>query len=45
MVMVEDESNNYDASTLRTVSIEYKRILKNTQIFSKLHRIGGNAIQ
>jgi hypothetical protein len=30
MVIVEDASNNYDASTLRTVSIEYNRILQNT---------------
>jgi hypothetical protein len=41
MVVVEDISNNYDASTLRTVSIEYNRILENKQIISKLHRMGG----
>jgi hypothetical protein len=38
MIMVEDGSNNHDASTLRTLSLEYNRILKNTQIFSELHR-------
>jgi hypothetical protein len=41
MVILEDVANNYDASTLRTVSIEYNRILENTQIFSKLHRMRG----
>jgi hypothetical protein len=41
MVIADDDTNNFDASTLRTVCIEYNRILQNTQIFSKLHRIGG----
>jgi hypothetical protein len=41
MVIMEDISNNYDASTLRTVSIEYNRLLQNTQIFSKVHIMGG----
>jgi hypothetical protein len=41
MVIVDDGTNNFDAFKLRTVSIEYNRILENTQIFSKLHRIGG----
>jgi hypothetical protein len=39
MVIVEDLSNNYDAFTLRTLSSEYNRLLQNTQIFSKLHRM------
>jgi hypothetical protein len=38
---LEDVANNSNASTLRTVSREYNRILENTQIFSKLHRMGG----
>jgi hypothetical protein len=41
MVNAENGSNNYDASTLRTVCSEYNRLLQNTQIFSKLHRMGG----
>jgi hypothetical protein len=43
MVMLEDVYNNYDVSTLITVSsAEYNRLLlQNTQIFSKLHRMGG----
>jgi hypothetical protein len=41
MVILEDASNNYDASTLRTLSIEYNRILQITQIFSKLHIMDG----
>jgi hypothetical protein len=41
MVIAEDDTINVDASTLRTVSIEYNRILQNTQSFPKLHRIGG----
>jgi hypothetical protein len=40
MVFGDDDTNNCDAFKLRTVSIEYNRILKNTQIFSKLHKIG-----
>jgi hypothetical protein len=39
MVIVEDLSNNYDAFTLRALSSEYIRLLQNTQIFSKLHRM------
>jgi hypothetical protein len=41
MVIGDNDTNNDKASTLRTVSIEYNRMLENTQIFSKLHRIGG----
>jgi hypothetical protein len=41
MVIADDDTNNFDAFKFRTVSIEYNRILENTQIFSKLHRIGG----
>jgi hypothetical protein len=42
MVIVEDVSNNYNASKLRrVVFIEYNRILENTQIFSILQRMGG----
>jgi hypothetical protein len=41
MVIVQVESNNCEASTLRTVSREYNIILQNTPIFSNLHRIGG----
>jgi hypothetical protein len=41
MVIAEDKSNNCDAFTLRILSSEYNRLLQNTQIFSKLHRMGG----
>jgi uncharacterized membrane protein len=41
MMIMEDGSNNYDAFTIRAVSIEYNRILQNTQIFSNLHRMSG----
>jgi hypothetical protein len=40
MAMVEEVSYNYDAFTLRTLSLEYNILLQNTQIFSKLHRMG-----
>jgi hypothetical protein len=40
LVIVEEETNNYEASTIRTVSIEYNRILQITPIFSNLHRMG-----
>jgi hypothetical protein len=40
MAIVEDASNNYEGSTLRTVSIEYNRLLQNTPIFSSMHRMG-----
>jgi hypothetical protein len=41
MVIANDDTNHFDAFQFRTVSIEYNRILENTPIFSKLHRIGG----
>jgi hypothetical protein len=42
MVIVEDGSNNFEATTFRTVSIEYNKILQITPaIFSNLHRMGG----
>jgi hypothetical protein len=41
MVIVEVDSNDYDASTPRTVSIEYQSILQDTQIFSNHHKMGG----
>jgi hypothetical protein len=41
MVITDDNTNNVDAFKFRTVSIEYNRILEKTQIFSKLHSIGG----
>jgi hypothetical protein len=40
MVIVDDDTDNSDAFKLRTVYIDYNRILENAQIFSKLHRIG-----
>jgi hypothetical protein len=36
MVIVEDRSINYEASTFRTLSSEYSRVLQNTPIFSNL---------
>jgi hypothetical protein len=42
MVMMEVGSNNYEASTLRTVSREYNIILQITPLISNLHRMGGN---
>jgi hypothetical protein len=39
MVIVEDESNNYDASMLRTVSIEYHRL------HSRMHQYSQNCIE
>jgi hypothetical protein len=41
MVIVEVGSNNYEGSTLRTVSREYNRILQITPLISNLHRMGG----
>jgi hypothetical protein len=41
MVIEDDATNNVDTSTLRTVSIEYQRILQITQIFSNHHKMGG----
>jgi hypothetical protein len=41
MLIVEVDSNDYDASTLRNISIEYHRILQNTQLFSNLHKMEG----
>jgi hypothetical protein len=41
MVIVEDVTNNFDASTIITVSIEYNKILHNTRIFSNHHKMGG----
>jgi hypothetical protein len=41
MFIAEDDSSNYEASTLRTVSSEYNTILQNTPIFSNLHIMGG----
>jgi hypothetical protein len=40
MIIVEVGSNNYAASTLRTISREYNIILQITPIFSDLHRMG-----
>jgi hypothetical protein len=45
MVIVKDGSNNYEASTLRTLSSEYNIILQNTTIFSNLHRSNGRKIK
>jgi hypothetical protein len=39
MVIVDDATKSFDASALRTVSIEYHRILQITPIFSNLHKI------
>jgi hypothetical protein len=36
MVIAEDGSKNYEASTLRTLSSEYSRVLHNTPLFSYL---------
>jgi hypothetical protein len=41
MVIVEVGSNNYEVSTLRTISREYNIILQITPLFSTLHRLGG----
>jgi hypothetical protein len=41
MVIVDVGSNNYEASTPRTVSREYNIILQITPIITNLHRIGG----
>jgi hypothetical protein len=41
MVIVEDTSNIYEASTLPTLSSEYNRILQINPIFSKLHIMRG----
>jgi hypothetical protein len=35
-----DDSNSFEASTLRTVSSEHHRVLQNTPIFSNLHKLG-----
>jgi hypothetical protein len=40
MVIVEDGTNHFEASTLGTFSIEYNRVLKNTNIL-KLHKLRG----
>jgi hypothetical protein len=40
MVVPDDATNHFDASTPGTVSIEYHRILKITQIFSNPHKMG-----
>jgi hypothetical protein len=40
MVIAEDGTNNFEASTFGTVSMEYKRVLQNTPIFSNLHKLG-----
>jgi hypothetical protein len=36
-IVVEDGSNNYEASALKTVSREYNRILQITPLISNLH--------
>jgi hypothetical protein len=41
MVIVEDGSINYEASTLRTLSLEYSRELQNIPIFSNLPKMRG----
>jgi hypothetical protein len=41
MVIADDATNNCDASTLQTLSSEYKRILHITPIFSNLHKLRG----
>jgi hypothetical protein len=41
MVIVEVNINNYEASTLRTLSSEYDRLLYISPIFSNLHRMCG----
>jgi hypothetical protein len=33
-------TNNFEASTFGTVSMEYNRVLQNTPIFSNLHKLG-----
>jgi hypothetical protein len=40
MVIAEDRCNNFEASTLGTVSSEHNRILQNTPIFTNLHKLG-----
>jgi hypothetical protein len=40
MVISEDGTNNCEASTFGTVSMEYNRELQNTTIFSNLHKLG-----
>jgi hypothetical protein len=42
MVIVQDDSINYEASTLRSLSSKYNRVHHNTQICTNLHRMGGN---
>jgi hypothetical protein len=39
--VVEDGFNNYEASTLRTVSREYNRILQITPLLSNFHPQNG----
>jgi hypothetical protein len=39
MVIVEVVSNNYEASTLRTISRENNRILQITPLISNLHKL------
>jgi hypothetical protein len=41
MITVKCGSNSYEASTLRTISSEYNRILQITPLFSNLNRMGG----
>jgi hypothetical protein len=41
LVIADDATNNFDASTLRTVSIEYHIILQITGIFSNHHKMVG----
>jgi hypothetical protein len=40
MVIAEDGYNNFEDSTLRNLSSQYSRVLKNTPIFSNLHKLG-----
>jgi hypothetical protein len=41
IVIVEDGHNNFEASTLGTVSMEYNIVLRNTPIiFSKFNELG-----
>jgi hypothetical protein len=41
MVILEDGYNNFEASTLGTISSEFNIILQNTPIISNLHKLGG----
>jgi hypothetical protein len=38
MILVEDASNNYEASTLRTISSKYNRILQIAPIILNLQK-------